>query len=311
VPIRRSALEATGNWPTDTICEDTDLGLTILEQGWIAHYTTRRYGYGLLPDSFEDYKKQRHRWAYGGFAIVKKHWRRFLPNRSQLTREQRREYAFGWVNWLGAETIGVVVAILNLIWVPVVAFVGIAVPDKVLTLPIIAAFTVTLAHFATLYRLRVAVPKRQALISAFAAMSLQWTVAKAIWDGMIRDRLPFVRTAKGGRANRLAAFPAFWEAVLGGLLVLGAVTVFVTNGERVREINLFAAVLAIQSLPFLSAVGMALLENSRFNEFAYWTNLRLRLADLRLRLLRQRLAPAAAPAQSENAVKAVTPELVQ
>jgi len=308
--IRRSALEAAGNWPADTICEDTDLGLTILEQGWIAHYTNRRYGHGLLPDNFEAYKKQRHRWAYGGFGIVKKHWRRFLPNRSQLTNDQRREFALGWLNWLGAETIGVAVAILNLIWVPIVAFVGIAVPDKVLTLPILAAFVVTIAHYVTLYQLRVAVPKGQAFLSAFAAMSLQWTVAKAIWDGVIKDKLPFVRTAKGGRANRLDAFPAFWEAVLGGLLVLGALTVYMTNGERVREINLFAIVLMIQSLPFLSAVAMALLEGSRFNEFAYWTNLRLRLAELRLRFAGPRLAPATAPKPEGQVKSAATPELV-
>ena len=34
--IRRAALEAAGNWPSDTIVEDTDLGLTILEHGWLA-----------------------------------------------------------------------------------------------------------------------------------------------------------------------------------------------------------------------------------------------------------------------------------
>ena len=79
--IRRAALEAAGGWSSDTICEDTDLGLTLLEAGWRAHYTNRRYGHGLLPDSFEAYKKQRHRWAYGGFQILKKHWRRFLPRR--------------------------------------------------------------------------------------------------------------------------------------------------------------------------------------------------------------------------------------
>ena len=50
--IRRSALVAAGNWSSDTICEDTDLGLTILELGFTAHYTNRRYGYGLLPDSY-------------------------------------------------------------------------------------------------------------------------------------------------------------------------------------------------------------------------------------------------------------------
>ena len=48
--IRRAALEAAGGWSSDTICEDTDLGLTLLELGWQAHYTNRRYGHGLLPD---------------------------------------------------------------------------------------------------------------------------------------------------------------------------------------------------------------------------------------------------------------------
>ena len=145
--IRRSALVAAGNWSSDTICEDTDLGLTILELGFTAHYTNRRYGYGLLPDSYLAYKRQRDRWAYGGFQIMKKHWRRFLPGRSLLTREQKREFALGWLSWLGAESVGVLVALLNLIWVPFVAIVGIAIPDKILTIPILAAFVVAVAAF--------------------------------------------------------------------------------------------------------------------------------------------------------------------
>ena len=52
------------------------------------------------------------------------------------------------------------VAILNLIWVPIVAFADIAIPDKILTLPIIAAFVVSLVHFLALYRLRVPVEAR-------------------------------------------------------------------------------------------------------------------------------------------------------
>ena len=77
--IRRAALDSAGGWSSDTIVEDTDLGPDVLEQGWQIHYTNRRYGYGLLPDTFDAYKKQRHRWAYGGFQILRKHWRRLLP----------------------------------------------------------------------------------------------------------------------------------------------------------------------------------------------------------------------------------------
>ena len=228
--IRRSALDAAGGWSSDTICEDTDLGLTIIEQGWTTLYTRRRYGHGLLPDTFEAFKKQRHRWAYGGLQIIRKHWRRFLPGVSLLTRDQKREFAVGWLNWLGAESVGVLVAIFNLVWVPVVAFMGIAIPDKVLTLPIMAAFVVSLAHFVTLYRRRVAISPAKMAAAMVAAMSMQWTVARAVAMGLVTEHLPFVRTAKGGSARKKRlAFPAFYEAVMGGLLIVGAVIVFATN----------------------------------------------------------------------------------
>ena len=242
--VRRAAIEAAGGWSSDTICEDTDLGLTLLELGWQAHYTNRRYGHGLLPDSFEAYKKQRHRWAYGGFQILKKHWRRFLPGGSRLTREQKREFALGWLNWLGAESIGVAVAILNILWVPVVAFLDIAVPDRILTVPIIASFVVSVAHFATLYRLRVRPRTGQLLGSVLAAMSVQWTVARAVGFGLIKDHLPFIRTSKGGM-RRSTDFHAFWEAILAVLLILGAVVLVSTNIKEIREINIFAVVLLI------------------------------------------------------------------
>ena len=49
--IRRTAIAGAGGWSSRTIVEDTDLGLTLLEQGWQVHYTNRRYGHGLLPDT--------------------------------------------------------------------------------------------------------------------------------------------------------------------------------------------------------------------------------------------------------------------
>ncbi len=276
--MRREALAAAGNWSSDTICEDTDLGLTMLELGWTTHYTNRRYGFGLLPDTFGAYKKQRHRWAYGGVQIVKKHWRRFLPGVSQLNREQKNTFLLGWLNWLGAESLGVLVAIFNLLWVPVVAFAGIAIPDKILTIPILAAFAVSIAHYTVLYRLRVSIPKRQMLAAVFAAMSLQLTVARAVADGLIKDHLPFSRTAKGNR-NRIAVqFDGFWELILGSLLIIGAITLIATNAVWVTEIYIFAGVLVVQSLPFLSAAALAALEGRSVNDFAYWTNMRTRVA---------------------------------
>lgn len=297
--MRRAALEAAGNWSSDTICEDTDLGLTMLELGWTTHYTNRRYGFGLLPDTYGAYKKQRHRWAYGGCQIIKKHWRRFLPGVSSLTREQKRAFLFGWMSWLGAEALGVVVAVANLIWVPFVAFAEIGIPAKILTIPILASFAVTLLHFGVLYRLRVAIPKKQMLGAVFAAMSVQLTVAHAVMDGLIKDHLPFNRTAKGNRARKPVQFDGFWELILGSLLIIGAIVLVANNPLHITEIYLFAIVLVVQSLPFLSAAAIAAIEGRRINEFAFWTGLQPKV----LAALRRR--PAAIAAQAPVIANAI------
>jgi hypothetical protein len=181
---------------------------------------------------------------------------------------------------MGAETVGVGVAILNLVLVPFVAFAGNVVPDKVLTLPILGAFVVTLLHFIALYRLRVRIAIGTMIGALFAAMSVQWTIARAVGSGMLKESLPFIVTAKGGATRRASDFPAFWEAVIGALLLGSAVLLYWTNWERVQEIYLFAAVLLIQSLPFLAAAGIATLEASRLNDFAFWIGLRNRLTSL-------------------------------
>jgi hypothetical protein len=98
-----------------------------------------------------------------------------------------------------------------------------------------------------------------------------------------------------------ADFPAFWEAVMAGLLLIGAIVLVETNIKEVREINLFALVLVIQSLPFVAAVMLALIERSPLNEFATWRELQARTTALIAR--RPALtdaAPAPAPVQKQT-----------
>jgi uncharacterized membrane protein YbhN (UPF0104 family) len=141
----------------------------------------------------------------------------------------------------------------------------------------VAAFLVSFLHFAVLYRLRVPITLRQTFTAVFAAMSVQWTVARAVADGLIKDHLPFTRTAKGGLTAFSRDYQAFWEAVIGGLLVLSAIVLLWTNTKEVREINIYAAVLLLQSLPFVSAALLAAIEGTRANDFAYWRSLEAKL----------------------------------
>src|SRR5262249_18678158 len=205
----------------------------------------------------------------------------FLPGASRLTPDQKREFSLGWLNWLGAESLGVLVALLNLIWVPIVAFADIAIPDKILTLPITAAFLVSLIHFVSMYRVRVNIKWGQTLSAMVAAMSVQWTVSRAVAQGLITEHLPFARTSKGGLSRMSIEFQAFWEAVIGVLLLVGAAVLIVTNNyKQIREIYIFAGVLVLESLPFLSAVAIAILESSRINTFEFWRDTGLRPAEL-------------------------------
>jgi hypothetical protein len=153
-----------------------------------------------------------------------------------------------------------------------------AVPDRILTVPILAAFAVSVAHFVALYHLRVRASAGQMIGAVCAAMSVQWTVARAVGIGVFKEHLPFLRTSKGGNSRKGTDFPAFWEAIIAALLLIGAAALIATNHRQVREISIFAFVLVVQSLPFLAAVAMSLLEGSRLNSFAYWQSLEARFA---------------------------------
>jgi hypothetical protein len=260
--MRRSALEAVGGWSTETIVEDTELGLRLLEAGYLTHYTNTRYGRGLLPDTFEAFKTQRFRWAYGAMQIIRKHWAHMLPRSKSLSNAQKRHFLVGWMFWL-ADTLGTGAAILNLLWVPVIVFVGVVIPPLPFTVPIVAAFVIALAHCAVLYAKRVDIPFHCVPGAALSAMSLQLTVARAVLTGLVSDAIPFMRTDKGGNAKKRTQNPVAWEAALGALLALSALVLVLINDKQVTELTIFAATLAVQSVPFLAAAMMLGIERTR------------------------------------------------
>jgi exo-beta-1,3-glucanase (GH17 family)/cellulose synthase/poly-beta-1,6-N-acetylglucosamine synthase-like glycosyltransferase len=227
--VRRSALEQVGRWKHDTIVEDAELGLRLFESGWLGHYTNRRYGFGLLPDTFRAFKTQRHRWAYGAVQIIKKHWRHMLPASRTLTPAQKRSYVSGWFFWL-SDALGAFAAAMGLLWVPMVLFVGVLIPTVALSVPIVVAFLVNIAHCALLYRHRVRETGLKIAGAALAAMSLQWTVARAVYEGFVKDGLPFLRTDKGGNAKRKTNDDsAKWETRFGVALAASAFVLMYLN----------------------------------------------------------------------------------
>ena len=258
VMVRLSSMMEVGGWGTDTIVEDSELGLRLFEAGYIAHYTNRRYGYGLLPDTFEAFKTQRHRWAYGAIQILKKHWQEFKPSSKSLSPRQKSKFVAGWFFWL-SDAMGPVMAVMNIIWVPVIILVGVTIPTIPLTIPIITAFLVNILHTFILYRMKVRATMKDTILSSIASMSLQLIIFKAVFDGFVKDGLPFKRTQKGGKAKK-SENPIKYETILGVLLLIAFFALIFTNFTGIVEIYVFAATIFIQSIPYLSAIIMRYLE---------------------------------------------------
>ena len=266
VLVRLDAMLEVGGWGTDTIVEDSELGLRLFEAGYIAHYTNRRYGYGLLPDTIEAFKTQRHRWAYGAIQILKKHYKEFLPSSTKLNARQKNKFITGWFFWL-SDALGPVMAVMNIIWVPVIIFVGVTIPTIALTIPIITAFLVNVLHTFILYRINVKTSYKNTILSSIASMSLQLIIFKAVFDGFVKDGLPFKRTEKGGGAVKKGTTnPIKYETIFAVLLLGSFFALIFTNESRIMEIYVFAITILIQSIPYISAIIMRYLELKSIKE---------------------------------------------
>ena len=92
-------------------------------------------------------------------------------------------------------------------------------------------------------------------------MFVQWTVASAAFKAALpASHSYFHRTRKGGGAAVTTRIMAMPEMLLGALLAAGALTIYAVNIYRHLEADLFATILLLQSLPFLSAVMLVWLE---------------------------------------------------
>jgi cellulose synthase (UDP-forming) len=78
--IRRKHLESVGNFPENTITEDSLLGLEFHAAGYKVVYYNRPISVGLAASSFEEYIKQRCRWAKGNVQIITNpsNWKYYL-----------------------------------------------------------------------------------------------------------------------------------------------------------------------------------------------------------------------------------------
>ncbi len=70
---RRTVLEETGGFSSDTLAEDQDLTIHVRKLGYKIGYEENAIGLTEAPDSLRDLAKQRFRWSYGTLQCMWKH----------------------------------------------------------------------------------------------------------------------------------------------------------------------------------------------------------------------------------------------
>lgn len=194
--VDREVLGKVGGWQTDTIVEDTDLGLRLLIGGYECAYVNRVYGRGRLPERFSEYRKQRFRWSYGAMRVIVKYWKELFGLRPGLTWVQRGHFLLGWVPWIGNVfhplfVAGALVLSGFYLWDPGYAITA-ALFGPILLYVLLDAF-----YSWFLYAERMRLPFSRILWSTIAGASLVWTIGRGIFIAVFYSKYPFKVTKKG------------------------------------------------------------------------------------------------------------------
>jgi cellulose synthase (UDP-forming) len=222
VLFRRAALEAVGGFPTNSLTEDYELSIVMLEQGWRSAYVPDVLARGLGPEDTAAYVSQQQRWARGCLSG--------LPRaiRSKLPLKQKAQFMLSGLYFLSGWTV------LIYMTFPVVRLLGGGQPIGHINAPEF------LLHFAPYY----AVALTTAAVAGagsytFAAFALAaanfWIHVLASIYTVLRRSGSFVVTPKEGAAVRQP------RAVMPALVVVGilfAVSVYgLARNQNAATIN--------------------------------------------------------------------------
>jgi cellulose synthase (UDP-forming) len=93
--FRRSALEAIGGMPEDSITEDLRVSLLLLKAGYRAEYICKVLAHGMGPVDVGGYFSQQLRWARGGLEIMM----RRKPFFKGMPWSTRFQYGLSFIYW--------------------------------------------------------------------------------------------------------------------------------------------------------------------------------------------------------------------
>jgi cellulose synthase/poly-beta-1,6-N-acetylglucosamine synthase-like glycosyltransferase/spore germination protein YaaH/peptidoglycan/xylan/chitin deacetylase (PgdA/CDA1 family) len=79
---RAAPVKAAGGYPLNTVAEDADLTMSLLESGWKVDYEDRALAFTEAPVDARGLMRQRFRWSFGTLQAVWKHRAAFVRNKA-------------------------------------------------------------------------------------------------------------------------------------------------------------------------------------------------------------------------------------
>jgi cellulose synthase/poly-beta-1,6-N-acetylglucosamine synthase-like glycosyltransferase len=79
---RTGPVKAVGGYPLNTVAEDADLTMSLLERGWRVDYEDRSLAFTEAPIDPRGLMRQRFRWSFGTLQAVWKHRAAFVRNKA-------------------------------------------------------------------------------------------------------------------------------------------------------------------------------------------------------------------------------------
>jgi len=197
--VRKDALLEAGGWSEWCVTEDSELAIRIHDKGYSSIYVDKTYGQGLIPDSFEGYKKQRYRWTAGPVQEFRHHSKHFLGLSKKESKFSFIQRIFHLNHGLSNVLLGfrtpLMIICLAIISSMIIHGEIIAVPFE---LWLVATITLVVAPMLSilLYRVTVRANFRDIIGQGIAAKALSHTIHQAAFRTSLKVIAARNRTSK-------------------------------------------------------------------------------------------------------------------
>lgn len=230
--IRKEALDKAGGWSEWCVTEDSELAIRIHDVGYSSVYVDTVYGRGLIPDTFEGYKKQRYRWTAGPVQELRHYLKVFLGVSKEPTAFTFTQRLFHLNHGLDNVIIGLGVP-LQLIGIGLLG--SMIYHHEIINVPFEMWLAATVMLLATplltlvLNKATVAPKLWEIIAQLFAAKALCHTIVRSAFRTTLTGNADWVRTNKFKTKHSYAAalYNTKDEIVAGTVMALFVVGAFI------------------------------------------------------------------------------------